>query len=424
MLGAAALLWPALVNGYPILFSDTHAFLVQAGVPRMIWDKPFAYGPFLRLLHGGATLWLPAAAQALIVSHMLWLSRSAITAPSLLWHVSISAVLAGLTTCAWFTSLLMPDIFAPLVVLSLFLLGFDDRVDRSSRLWIRVVATVAIVVHLSHLVIAAACILAVLFLRPSRVPAVLGPLVVAVILLIASNLIGFHRFAVSPFGSVFMLSRLSADGLVVDTLERECPKAGWRMCGWTARLPTDSDEFMWNERGPVWTTPGGPQVLAREAGEIVTATVLAEPLAVAKAMAGNTVRQLGMFALGDTLRSTWLEGSVTNSLREFFPRIELARFYASLQSTDKLEAVASQLALPILLVLGAGAAGLLVMLGGLAIHGRSPAGGLAVMVLVGLLANAFATGALAKPHDRYQARIIWLVVAAPLLAALPGRRSG
>ncbi len=424
MLGAAALLWPALVNGYPILFSDTHAFLVQADVPRMIWDKPFAYGPFLRLLHGGATLWLPAAAQALIVSHMLWLSRSAITAPSLLWHVSISAVLAGLTTCAWFTSLLMPDIFAPLVVLSLFLLGFDDRVDRSSRLWIRVVATVAIVVHLSHLVIAAACILAVLFLRPSRVPAVLGPLVVAVILLIASNLIGFHRFAVSPFGSVFMLSRLSADGLVVDTLERECPKAGWRMCGWTARLPTDSDEFMWNERGPVWTTPGGPQVLAREAGEIVTATVLAEPLAVAKAMAGNTVRQLGMFALGDTLRSTWLEGSVTNSLREFFPRIELARFYASLQSTDKLEAVASQLALPILLVLGAGAAGLLVMLGGLAIHGRSPAGGLAVMVLVGLLANAFATGALAKPHDRYQARIIWLVVAAPLLAALPGRRSG
>ena len=37
-------------------------------------------------------------------------------------------------------------------------------------------------------------------------------------------------------------------------------------------------------------------------------------------------------------------------------------------------------------------------------------------VLVGVLANAAATGALSGPHDRYQARIAWLLPLAGLLA--------
>ena len=43
------------------------------------------------------------------------------------------------------------------------------------------------------------------------------------------------------------------------------------------------------------------------------------------------------------------------------------------------------------------------------------------MVLAGLAANAFATGALSGPHDRYQARIAWLVVLPPALAAMRPR---
>jgi hypothetical protein len=48
--------------------------------------------------------------------------------------------------------------------------------------------------------------------------------------------------------------------------------------------------------------------------------------------------------------------------------------------------------------------------------------GLVVGVLVGVTANAFATGALSKPHLRYEARILWLM---PLVAvlALPSRRA-
>jgi hypothetical protein len=42
--------------------------------------------------------------------------------------------------------------------------------------------------------------------------------------------------------------------------------------------------------------------------------------------------------------------------------------------------------------------------------------GLAVAVVVALLANAAVTGGLSGPHERYQSRIMWL----PPLAALLG----
>jgi hypothetical protein len=41
--------------------------------------------------------------------------------------------------------------------------------------------------------------------------------------------------------------------------------------------------------------------------------------------------------------------------------------------------------------------------------------GLAGMALAGVAANAFATGALSGPHDRYQARIAWILLLPPAL---------
>jgi len=75
VLGAALLVWPAIVNRYPIMFSDTGAFLHQTSGPLMIWDKPYVYGPFLHAFHLRLSLWGPLAAQGLIMSHLLWLTQ-------------------------------------------------------------------------------------------------------------------------------------------------------------------------------------------------------------------------------------------------------------------------------------------------------------------------------------------------------------
>ena len=425
--GAMLLVWPALVNGYPILFTDTHAFLVQAGQPRMVWDKPFTYGPFLRLFHEGVSLWLPLAAQGLILSHLLWLTAKALGQARAGGHLLLCAVLAAGSAAPWFVSLLMPDIFAPVTVLCLFLLGFGVRLSTRERAWVGVLATAAIAFHLTHLIIAAACIAAGLLLRPGRRTLRMAlPLLAALAVLVLTNAVGFGRFGVSPFGAVFALARLVGDGPAAAVIRRSCPQAGWHICAFAARLPTDSDDFMWNPQGPVWTAPGGPERFAAEAGTIVARTLREEPLWVARTALANTLRQLPMVRLGDVLKPDGLETSVTGSLRAYFPPAEMDRFHAALQANGRLEAVAAPLNPAQGLLLLAAALATAWQLGR-ALHAHGGRGAdptraaLPALVLAALLANAFACGALSGPHHRYQARIAWLVLLPPLLPRLVRR---
>jgi hypothetical protein len=419
--GAVPLLWPAFANGYPILFTDTHAFLVQASQPRMVWDKPAIYGPFLLALHGRTTLWLPAVAQALLLSQLLWLTAKAFSAQRPVRHLALCAVLAAGSAAPWFVALLMPDITAPMAVLCIFLLGFGDRLRPLERGWAGAVGTFCIASHLSLLIVAAACLVVVLALQRRRAIVAAAPLLAALALLLLTNLVGFGIAGISPYGSVFLLARLSADGPVRDVLAAECPDRTWHLCAWQGRLPPNSDDFLWNQAGPVWTTPGGPMALAPEASAIVMRAILREPIAVARAMLENTFRQLTKIRVGDTLRPDGLEQSVVGSLRAYFPAVELQRFEASLQARGELTAVATPFA-PVhatLLVLGA-LATLAILL-----RPRDPRlTGLAALILAALLANAFATGALSGPHDRYQARIAWLLLLPAAFAVRQEERRG
>jgi hypothetical protein len=397
-LGALLLAWPALLNAYPLVFSDTHAFLVQGGEPQMVWDKPFVYGPLLTLLHLRLTLWLPLAAQCLLVSHLLWLTRAAFVPPSARFHLALCAALAALSAAPWFTSLLMPDILAPAAVLALYLLGFAP-LSRRLRLWLLLLATIAIATHLSYLPLALALTLLALLLRAHR--SILIPLPAALALLLATNVIGHGKWAISPYGSVFALARLATDGPAQAVLARECPRPDWKLCDWQGRFPADSDDFLWKDWAPVWST-GGPIALAPEASAIVRATILQEPAAVLKTAIANTAHQLTRVALGDTLGNDWLEGSITGSLRAYFPEAEMARFRAGLQMNERLRPWATPLNPLHLAALLAG----LAATAWLAWRRNT----LAAMVLLALLANAAAAGALSRPHDRYQARIAWLVL--------------
>ena len=113
----------------------------------------------------------------------------------------------------------MPDIFAPMTVLCLFLLACHSGISRSVSAWVMLVGTFAIASHLSHLVIAAAGLLVVAIFRFKQLKLAILPLLLALVLLVATNVHGFQKFAVSPFGSVFFLARLAADGHINPVLK-------------------------------------------------------------------------------------------------------------------------------------------------------------------------------------------------------------
>jgi hypothetical protein len=410
--GAVLLMWPALMNFYPLLFSDTGAFLAQALEPFMIWDKPWIYGPALAVFSARLTLWLPALAQAGMLSWLLWRLQAVFFPARPRYHFALCAVLAVGSAAPWVASSLMPDILAPVTVLCLFLIGFAPTRLRGWQ--IIGLTTFAIAAHLAHLVIAAACIALFLVLRPRVVPRAAAPLAGALALLMITNLVGHGRLSVSPYGAVFALARLTADGPARDYLQEACPAAGYHLCAWVDRLPADSDAFIWDPDGPAWSIAGGAPALAPEAARIVVATIETRPLAVVRVALANTWAQLTRVRLGDTLGNYWLDETVGLRLRTYFPASEESRFHAARQFRDRLTEIAMPLNVPHAALLMLGALGTVVVAIGCRRHAPRLAA-LAVVTLVGVLGNAFATGALSGPHDRYQARIAWLLLLAPAL---------
>lgn len=427
LLGALLLVWPAFLNGYPLVFSDTGAFLHQTLGPLVIWDKPHVYGPLLHLFHWRVTLWGPLLAQGLVLSWLLWLAQRALRGTATpKRHLAVTLGAAALTTAPFTIALLMPDLFAPAVLLALLLLGFArERLARAEAIALGVVAALGIAAHLSHLPLAAA-IAGIVLLLTRRIAPLLRvalPIAGAVAILLGTNLWGHGRAVLSPHGATFLLARLQADGPAARVIRERCPRSGWYLCAFADRLPMDSDDFLWLPDSPVNRAPDGTPrflggaLLSAEAGAIVRETLRAHPVEVASAMIANTVRQLATAGAGDTLVNDHLAAAVRPRIAEGFPARELAAFDASLQSRGLLPAAVAPI-LPLhapVLLLGIALA-MAALWRGDALRRR-----LIIGLLIGVAANAFATGALSKPHQRYEARILWLVPVVAAIALVPRR---
>ena len=438
VLAAAPLLaWPAFVSGYPIVFSDTGGFLHQTLGPLMLWDKPWVYGPMLHAFHGRVSLWGPVAAQALMMSHLLWLTQRALRGAARPGaHLLLCLALAALTTAPFAVALLMPDVLAPALVLAAFLLGPGrDALTRAETAYLLLLATLAIAAHPAHLPLAAAMAGFALLAGLPRHRAladglrVAAPLLAAVALLLATNWAGHGRAVLSPHGATFLLARLQADGPAAAVIRSRCPDAGWYLCAFADRLPMDANDFLWEADSPVNRDAAGrPRflggaLLSAEASEIVAATLREHPLPVAAAMLRNALRQLVTAGIGDTLGNENLATALRPRIAEGFPARELAAFDASLQARGALrDAMAPLVPLHAAVLL---ASLPLLALGGLRAWRARDAMSLAFLaaVLVALVANAAATGGLSGVFPRYQARIAWLLPAAALLLAMPRRRA-
>ncbi len=432
--GGILLIWPALLNGYPLLFSDSGAFLAQTVVPLMIWDKPWIYGPFAWVFHQHVSLWGSILAQGVIVSHLVWLLARVVGGARPGRHLLLCAGLALLTTAPWSAALVMPDILTPIAVLCAALLGWAwANLSRAERAWLLVLGSIATASHLSNLPVVFALVVLAGLLRIGVAGClrVAAPLLGAVLLLLGSNVVGHGRLALSPHGSIFLLARLIADGPAARTIAAECPDAGWYLCASAGALPTDSDRFLWSAESPVNRRPDGSDiflggmVLAPEASAIIARTLRREPLAVVAGGLGNALRQLGMVRIGDTLTPAFLNHTVRPRLVQAFPAWEVASYDQGLQRAGLLPERAAPLIWPqpwlLLLALP------FLLLGWWQAHraGDQRRLGLILCILVGVSGNALATGALSGAYDRYQARIAWLLpLGAVLLWRPPALKAG
>ncbi|WP_428395708.1 hypothetical protein [Lichenicoccus sp.] len=424
----ALLLWPALLNGYPLVFADSGTYLSQAIRHYLGWDRPAVYSVFLLITHWKLTNWSSVVVQAMMVLYGLDLLRRSFTPDVPRWLLlPMIAAFCLVTPLPWFVGQLMPDLFTSLLTLVIAVLVLrPESVSRVEIIGLALFAAWMTASHLSNVWIATGLAIILvpvrhLLLRGERlgwhgVRRVAAPIALAVFVLCTINLAAFRRFTISPFGNVFLLARLIYDGPGELTLQQDCPASGWRLCAYTDALPPhptrfpNSDYFLWQPHGPL-AQLGGAKRLSTEAGQIILRTIREHPLAVTESGTYNFLRQLLRFKTGDGLHA-W-RGEVRPIIASSFPARELRAFDLSLQSRGKVRVPAW---LQWLHDAGfwAGLAATLYCFV-VALRERQPLALLCAAVLLCLLGNAAVTGMLSGPHDRYQSRVIWLVWVTPML---------
>jgi hypothetical protein len=314
-LSAGLLLWPALLNGYPLVFSDTGTYLGQAIEHHLGWDRPVSYSFFLLAVHWTRTTWPAVIAQTLLTAHILYLVRRCLLGRRNSWRLlPVTLVLAIGSSLPWFATQLMPDIFTPLLALTLTLLILvPERLNQRERVWLSLFATFMIAVHQANLPLSIGMMAVLLPLRwrlGAEAPLgriglgrVVLPPVVAAAALAGANFIGHGRLAISLYGNVFFLVRTIYDGPGMHALDHACPDSGWRLCILThTPLPEFADDFLWSPTSPL-VLAGGPVAVSKEAGAIIETALHREPFAMLSAAAYNTVRQFHLAYTGDGLNA-------------------------------------------------------------------------------------------------------------------------
>jgi hypothetical protein len=419
------LLWPALWNGYPLLFSDSGTYISQVVERHLGWDRPPFYALAVVVTSLRLSLWPVVLAQGLLTGWILHLLRRALWPEAAAWSLPVLAAALGLVTVLpWITAEIMPDFLTALMTAALWLLLVRPELLGQVESWGLVFLLAgAIACHQANWPIAALLGVGLSLVRqnfgaqaaPARGATLLllaGP-ALGFAALLGANLIGHGRLALAPYGDVFLLARLVGDGPARLALERDCPEAGWQLCRFRTTLPATADDFLWRADSPLYAA-GGPKRLAREAGEIVRAS-LKERLGMAvRAAASNVVRQFLIFG---TAPSDELEPWPLTAGRAVSRDLPLDRHvYAAARQT------AGVLGLPLwwrVAEQAIGGASILGCLVASVAFWRSDrlAAGFCATVLVLLLANAALLGALSGPHARYQSRIVWLPALAMVLTA-------
>ncbi len=439
LLFGTALLWPAFLNGGPLLFFDSFGYLDQGrqaveGALALLrqpspakaagaagFEAAASSATYIRSLSWSGYAYVtsetplglfgPVLMQSVLVAALILLLLAPAAGNRLLFLFAAFALLAAFTTLPWFASYMMPDILAAVLILAGMLVVQQASMPTRHPMrlaFITLAATFAVASHYGFVplgVAVAAAVLIVLVLERRLTPvlaiAAVAPVLIAVVATMAASEVAFDSPDVTPKRFPILLARSIEDGPALWYLEKVCPEAGYVLCPYVAEMPTSVGGVLWGPDSLVARLSDEErEALRAEEVQILIGAFRTYPLQQSWALIGNGVRQLATIGMDDVHWGHAVMGA-DGKLR--FGTTGHDR--AGLEELDRVHAIVVVLSLLIIVAF--------VLKDRL--RARPDERGLFFILLAGLLANAAIFGGLSVPVDRYQARIIWLL---PLLAIL------
>jgi hypothetical protein len=413
---SSVLLSIAAWNGFPLIFYDTGAYILEGLGHIYVVERSPAYSLFLLFAGARMSLWFIAAVQAVATSFVMTeLARAEVPALTVSAIISIGAGLTALTGVAWYVGEIEPDCFAAIVVVATYLLAF-----RSKELGLaRAAATLCIValaaaVHTSHLGLMAGLVVAVAIARAAcelfpgvglACPRLAFPITgvgLAVLIALSSSYYLTGEYFISRAGPGFVFARLLQDGIVKKLLDDTCPTAGYKLCAYKDELPTRADAWLWGGKSP-FNKLDRFHGMNPELMEIIEDAFARYPSLNAQAALHDTEIQFFAFRTGDQIEpQEWL---LRRDFGQFIPT-QVGDYLAARQQRGLLRfGFLNRIHVPV----GAlSLLGILLIFGHYALRKDWTRSTLAAFILLSLAGNAFICGVLSNPHDRYQSRLMWV----------------
>jgi hypothetical protein len=433
LLVALLLLCAGLYNGFPLVTSDSGTYINSAihyDVPN---DRPIVYGLFIRFTGLEFSLWLVILVQALILGWLLLrhVSEFASRITSHLGRLALVGIAVWTTGVSWYCSQLMPDIFTPIGLLALGLLLLGRFRSRAELVGLLLLTVLSATVHNSNLLTFTLVVFSFgalagwqqLFKR-QLVGLRHWLLTTATVLACWVILPSIHAafgggFVLSRASPVFLLARMVEAGIIDKYLDNNCDAPGAsRLCESRDKLPNDAITFLWDENSP-YNKSGGIDANLEDYRSVVNQIMTTPryyPYLLTEGIQG-TLRQLTHVGHGDGLTS-FRENSNPYWKVQEFTSYELKQYLSSLQNRSALDfkvlnerTYAAQF-LALLVVVAVVAAARRTASAHFTLHLL-----LLTVIGLGLVANAFVTGALANVLDRLQGRVAWLLPFVALILA-------
>jgi hypothetical protein len=419
------LLGAALWNGFPFVFFDTGAYVLEGLGHFFVPERSAVYSLFLLSAGARASLWYVALAQCLMTAFAVVEFARAVRPQTGLWEIlGIGVALALFTSIAWCAGNIEPDCTTPILALTLYLLAFRTRQVGWVRSTLLVgVAAFATGAHPANLGLAAGLVVCVAAAKLAglawpRLPrSTLLPPVLAFALglglVLTANYSLTHKLFVSRSGAVFLMARLMGDGIVKRTLDDICPVQHLKLCAYKDRLPPTADDWLWGVESP-FNKLGRFKRAEKESRIVVAESLRRYPLTSLGTGLVVAFRQFWMFRTGDGYfpQQEVLDPEFKNFLPRQYERYLQARQQRGVLRFADVNVVHYPLALLSLIWLA--------FVVRSAVRRRQwERAALPAFVFLALIGNALVCGLFSGPHDRYQSRLIWLPALVLLLTERP-----
>ena len=438
VIGLALILsWVALFNGFPLVFSDTGIYLLAAIQGIVSWSHPIFYSYFVFPLHSLFSLW---AIVFFCSSFFLYLLYIILKVTFKIFHFSyfilIAIILSLISSLPWQTAMLLPDFYAPFIILLIFLLGnCENQLTLFENIFCFTSLFLITSFHYSYLPLAfgVATVSLIFFLlreikntpikkkkkavknkiyskATKKILLLFSPIIIAMSMHIVLQLSHKNRFTVAPNSHAFLMAKFLSTGTIQKYLAKNCQIKKYKICLYQTEL---SGDYLWSSNSPLHKI--GIEQSRKENMQIIKETLLSYPWINFKSALRSTWQQLVFFKLEhqSILLKHW---TIHRVIRGLFPNNYKA-YTNSRQQTDRLNKIISifnKIHTPIIYL------SLIISCIFAIIAFKKQHNTLVILfmlIIAGLVLNAVITGTLSGLDSRYQNRMIWLI---PFYALIAG----